>query len=367
MRPICLLLLLTAFPIFSGCAVTQPSESAGLDQVVLENSQVFTHHSAITDHTYRLKAVLPGNYADSNAGPYPLIIKLDGQWDFPLVFGAYNCVAFDGQMPQSVVVGIDWGDVEGDIHAIRSRDLMPTPVARYPDSGRAQNFLRTLTQEIIPELEKRYRLNGERVLIGGSTGAIFATYALLEQPAAFKGAIAIAGGYGDALSVLEKQVQTLKNSQALASKRLYMGVGSLDAVAPQVKNFAQTLAIARLDGFEAHMDYVPGFGHSSMNIPGYASGFQHIFRRPELNLRADQLAKVAGNYRSVAEEDLMTVSSSAAGLQIRFNDDSPMPLKTQAEDTFYHPGRWLTLRFKDGEVTLDSPAGKARYVRVANE
>lgn len=86
--------------------------------------------------------------------------------------------------------------------------------------------------EIIPELEDRFRLNGERVLIGGSLSAAFATYALLEQPEEFTGAIAIAGDYDVALQTLEPQIQALKNTDALDGKRLYLGVGGGDLGAP---------------------------------------------------------------------------------------------------------------------------------------
>ncbi len=368
MRTNYLLALLIAPLVFSGCATTGLTASTAYtdsNQVVLENSQVFTHYSAITDHTYRLKTVVPGNYVDADVGQsYPLIIKIDGQWDFPLVFGAYNCVAFDGQMPQAVVVGVDWGDVEGDIHAIRSRDLMPAPVAQYPQSGYAKNFLRALTEEIIPELERRYRLNGERVLVGGSTGAVFATYALLEHPAAFTGAIAIAGGYGDFQAVFKQQLHALGHTDALAGKRLYMGAGSLDEVAPQVATLAQAIEKAQPKGFDVRLDHVIGYGHSGMNIPGYAAGFQHVFSRPSLTLPAGKLAKHAGIYRSAEDSMDLKVNYTTNGLEFIFGNYPPLRLDAQSENTFYHPGRWLSLTFNGDQVTVDSPSGKEHYLRV---
>lgn len=368
-----LLALLATILACSGCAVSRPAAVNGQavqNQVVLENSRIFTYHSAITDHTYRLKTVVPGNYdGQDSARTYPLIIKLDGQWDFPLVFGAYNCVAFDGQMPQAIVVGIDWGDVEGDIHEIRSRDLMPTPLPQYPDSGRADNFLRALTDEIVPELEKRYRLSGERVLVGGSTSAVFATYALLEKPAFFSGAVAIAGGYGDAQAILDQQLQALDGTGALAGKRLYMGVGSLDEVAPQVVALARSVEKSDLKGFEMRLHQLEGFGHSGMNIPGYAAGFQHIFRRPALNLPPSTLKQYVGRFKPAtdgSEQDgpELKVTQSTAGLQLAFPGGAPLLLAAKSEEEFYHPGMWLKLRFDGHQLHVDTPSGQQQFVRV---
>lgn len=360
------LLALTMF--CAGCASTNSDQvtSSEPEPLVLDNTQVFTHYSPTLDHTFRLRVALPGSYSWNESASYPLIIKLDGQWDFPLAVGAYNCITFDGQMPETVIMGIDWGDIEGDVHAIRARDLLPKAPSFYPDGGHAKTFLKVLIDEIMPEMENRFRLNGERVLIGGSWSAVFATYALFEQPEAFTGAIAIAGDYASASEIFEQQIRTLENTAALDGKRLYLGVGEWDQpLASQTATLVETLHQTELPGFQLHFDKLPGFGHSGMNLPGYAGGYQHVFQRANKTLSPAQLEAVSGKYRSSKEgsQDLIFVADENR-LVAQMPSGEAIPLRAESETEFYHPGRRFDVRFTSDKVSIGYPFHSEEYQRI---
>jgi hypothetical protein len=61
----------------------------------------------------------------------------------------------------------------------------------------------------------------------------------------------------------------LADSNALNGKRLYVGLGKWDPVALE---YVKELEKANLNGLQLKLDYLDGFGHSGMNIPGYAGG-----------------------------------------------------------------------------------------------
>lgn len=348
---------------FSLAALANNSTAEAETQVVLDSTQIFTLYSASLKQTYRIQAHLPASYATNSSKQYPLIIKVDGQWDFPLAASVFNNIYFDGQMPETIIIGIDWSDVTGNIHEIRARDLLPAPVEGFKHSGQAKQFIAALTKEIIPALQKRYRLNGQEFLLGGSWGATFVTYALLAQPDVFDGAIAIAGDYKRTAKVFDQQLTSLANTQTLKGKRLYLGVGKGDQVAPDVLAYADKLAAAKLSGFNVKVDARDGFGHSGMNVPGYASGYQYMFERPNIALTPAILVQWVGDYISPDKgAPALSIQIESQTLVAKINGQK-ISVKAKADNEFYHPDHFFNLRFDGAQVKLETFFGETNYQR----
>jgi predicted alpha/beta superfamily hydrolase len=367
MSHISYILVLVLALICVGCSSTQRAQRAApasAAAVELDSSEIFQIFSATNNQHYRIRARVPASYFTDTNKRYPVIIKLDGQWDFLLAASAYNCVYFDGQMPETIIVGIDWGDVEGNVHAIRARDLLPQAVNQYPESGQASTFVKVIAEEIIPALEERYRLDGKRYLLGGSWSGVFATYALFENPAAFDGAIAIGPGYDVAGEVMRQQIEVASRSKAYEGKRLYIGTGTWDPVTPSVLNYAKALTDANVPGLQFKLDHREGFGHSGMNIPGYASGYQYLFARPRQALPLETLQEFFGVYQEENSDDQIRISAQDQELLVEFSDGWALHLWPKTENNFYHPGFFYNIAF-DGRVALvETFYGRSRYLRV---
>lgn len=335
-----------------------------VQKVVMDSTQIFTVYSPSLNQDFRIQVNLPASYGQVPVKRYPVIIKMDGQWDFPLAANAYNGLYFDGQIPETVIVGIDWGSVEGDIHAVRARDLLPGPISQYAGSGYAKNFVDAIADEIIPQLEKRLPLNGQRFLLGGSWGATFATYGLLERPDTFDGAIAIAANYQPGRDVMQKRIGHLSKTNTLAGKRLYIGVGSWDPVVNGVLELADTLKKAELKGFNLKLEQLDGYGHSGMNLPGYAGGYQHMFKRPKLALPINTVERYVGEYiNPTAKSDNFTISLAADGLVITNAAGQVNHLWARTDNQFYHPGLFLELNFSNGKAEVETFFGKNSYLK----
>lgn len=346
-------------------ATNSPSEQP--QPVILESTQIFTIYSPTTQQNYRIQVRLPGDYQTNLTKHYPIIIKLDGQWDFPLAASVVNNIYYDGQMPQTIVAGIDWANIEGNVHAIRARDLLPEPISAFEKSGQAKKFVDALVDDIIPQLNQRYRLNGQEYLLGGSWGATFATFALLERPKVFDGAIAIAGDYQIANKAFEQQIQKLSKSKLLAGKRLYIGVGKQDRVAPVVVNYVEKLRQAELKDFSIKFDHLDGFGHSGMNVPGYANGYKYMFARPQLSLPQKTLDRYAGKYLSTDSNPTeMIVSTANQGLALSING-SQLELIAQSESSFYYEGSFFNLSFEGSTARLETFGGSTIFQRVKSK
>jgi predicted alpha/beta superfamily hydrolase len=363
----CLIYLL--FPLCLAC--TNPTKPGAIQPattpVVIEASDMFTL-TASNQRQYRIQIRYPGDYANQTSKKYPVILKIDGQWDFPLAASVVNNIYFDGQMPEALVIGVDWLDTSPNLQAVRMRDLSPVAVDGVEASGQAAIFAKVLAEEIVPELAKRVRANGQVYLLGGSLGANFATFALLEQPQAFSGAIAIGGSYGNSRAVYERLVQKHKGHNALENKRLYLGVGAADSLASQVNTFAEEMNKAGLTGLKIKLDVLEGYGHSGMNVPGYAAGYKYLFERPRLTLSKEYLKTLEGTYTSLDGKDMpIELRITGQGLSVMRNGGA-VPLHAQSPNEFYYEGEFYNLVFSITEtkinLRIESFFGASEYSRI---
>ena len=66
----------------------------------------------------------------------------------------------------------------------RNRDMIP-----FAAGSGSENFLKFLTNELIPKLDHDFRTQPHRILVGHSFGGLFGLYALIKAPGVFKGFI----------------------------------------------------------------------------------------------------------------------------------------------------------------------------------
>ena len=90
---------------------------------------------------------------------------------------------------------------------LRRYDYTPTRDANDPQgerSGHAAEFLAAIEHEVIPFVEKEYRVDPSyRVLSGNSLGGLFSLYAMLAGPGLFQAHIAASPAAPDSLFELE--------------------------------------------------------------------------------------------------------------------------------------------------------------------
>src|SRR6185437_12342755 len=116
-----------------------------------------------------LNIYLPEGYNKEDTIKYPVIYLLDGSADedFIHIVGLvqFNSFEWVNRVPKSIVVGIANVD--------RRRDFtFPTTIAEdkkaYPTTGHSDKFIRFLENELQPFIEKKYKTNNSRTIIGES-------------------------------------------------------------------------------------------------------------------------------------------------------------------------------------------------------
>lgn len=135
---------------------------------------------------------LPPSYATSDKN-FPVIYLLDGdQRRLNAVAGiseALSTETLEKQINEAIIVAIPNSEL-----AVRERDLTPTNVdwvfngkllEDFEDIGKADRFIQFFQQELIPQINAKYRTSDKRILIGESFGGLFAAHTLLTQPDVF--------------------------------------------------------------------------------------------------------------------------------------------------------------------------------------
>ncbi|WAC00841.1 alpha/beta hydrolase-fold protein [Lacinutrix neustonica] len=129
-----------------------------------------------------IKIQLPRTYGNGTES-YPIIVVLDGDFMFQIVAGNADYIPYWNNMPESIVVGVNqFGKREADTLISESNGL---PI----DTGAA--FLEFVSLELIPFIEKTYRTEPFKVVVGHGSTANFINYFLLKEKPVFDAYIAV--------------------------------------------------------------------------------------------------------------------------------------------------------------------------------
>ena len=167
--------------------------------------EVLSIRSKKLDEDREVRVFLPRSYANSNK-KYPVIYTLDGEGTGSMTAGAaefmtgYSAIP---QMPEIIVVAV--------INANRNRD-MPIPEG-YGNAGE-EKFLGFLADELVPAIEKKYRTEPLRILLGHSQGGLFAHFSMSARPEVFRWILSIDApltGFAAVKPLLEKIKASAKN------------------------------------------------------------------------------------------------------------------------------------------------------------
>ncbi len=160
----------------------------------------------------------------------------------------------------------------------RNRDMLPQEVPDRPGSGGAPVFLRFLTEELQPYVDKKFRNSGQNILFGGSNAGLFTLYALLEEPEHFVGFISSSTMIGHCNDFMV-QLAGEMDPERLQGKYLFMnygGTGEYDRARDYIPAFHELL-IAKFGGsLNSTVQVVKSGGH--VPTGSIAAGLDFIYK-----------------------------------------------------------------------------------------
>ena len=216
--------------------------------------------------SYTAYVTLPLSYEVTEQS-YPVLYVTDGDWyTLPTAMAAAQ-LAFGGEMPEVITVGIGYGGSAMDTMEQRERDLTPAG---------APYFLQFMEEELIPDIEENYRADSAvRTLMGHSLGGDFSLYALFNAPETFGQIVASSPSCNKGCMALEEKYAEANESLPV---RLFMSVGEHEGdLITNVENLDQTLMASNYDDMTCELAVLNGETHLSARPRAFTTGMKQVF------------------------------------------------------------------------------------------
>lgn len=233
-----------------------------------------------------LNIYFPEGYKKNDTTRYPVTYLLDGSADedFIHVVGLFQFNSFEwiNRVPKSIVVGIATMD--------RRRDFTyPTTIEKdkkqYPTTGHSDTFIRFLEKELQPFIEKKYKANASKTIIGQSLGGLLATEILLKKPSLFNKYIIVSPSlWWDNGSLLNQSSPLLLESFSQHTD-VYIGVGReglTPTEAPRVMEvdanlLADKVKATKSKAVTVYFDYLPGEDHATIMHQAVSNALRMLY------------------------------------------------------------------------------------------
>ncbi|MCS4435890.1 alpha/beta hydrolase [Aquiflexum gelatinilyticum] len=190
---------------------------------------------------YELAITLPSAYQPEKE--YKILYYLDAYWLQDMVRGCYRLKAMSSEMEEVILVGILSVGNEKDWHKQRNMDYTPTVYdlswlklkiefggmfLDETNTGGAEHFMHFLKNQIIPTIEKEYKVNAKtRGILGHSFGGLLAFYSFVNYNDLFANYILLAPAiWWNDSEIFQDKASLL--SQKEAKMFIAMGTGEIN-------------------------------------------------------------------------------------------------------------------------------------------
>ncbi len=148
-----------------------------------------------------------------------------------------------------------------------------------PTHGGADNFVRFLSDELMPWVESRYRTRPYSILVGHSYGGLFAVHTLLTRPDLFDAYLAISPSLDWNNQALIAEAETFFEETPELFADLYMTIGNEGgAMLGGVRKLAGVLDEHAPIGFRWDLRVMEEETHNSVPLRSTRQGLESIFQ-----------------------------------------------------------------------------------------
>jgi uncharacterized protein len=254
---------------------------------VTEPDHVIT--SELMGRDYQLYISFPNGYSTKDTISYPVLYALDGRLFFHSVRAATDALYVIGnEIEDVIIVVIGSGSDFNSWFVERTYDYTTSPDPahdRYSEkqfnlpegtvkSGGADRFLKSLKTEIIPYVDKHYKTNNDRGIIGNSYGGLFAAYCLINSDGYFtRFGINSPAFWWDNEKLLKQAALQFANNQYwdIPPTKVFVSVGEKeDFMVPFMQRFKSYLESADYENIDLKWQIFEGETHMSV-VPASTS------------------------------------------------------------------------------------------------
>ncbi|HET6977454.1 MAG TPA: alpha/beta hydrolase-fold protein [Pyrinomonadaceae bacterium] len=237
----------------------------------------FAMKSAVLGEERVILVRTPAGY-ETNKLNYPVLYMTDGDAHMGHTSSTIEFLTQNGRIPELIVVGITNTDRTRDLTPAKSSNKNAAGELQFPTSGGADNFLKFIETELIPRIEKEYRVQPYRILAGHSLGGLFAIHTMISKPGVFNSYIAVSPSLqwenGEAL---KRATDFLKNQKELKAT-LFVSLGNEPgAIGDSFESFREALAQTKIKDFEWQAERMDDEDHGSVVLRSHYFGLRKVY------------------------------------------------------------------------------------------
>jgi len=228
---------------------------------------------------------LPASYEENPNKKYPLLILLDGDYLFDPFFGALNYGAYWQDLPETIIIGISQNINEERIEDSHYDDFEGVP------SEKGARFFEFIGSELLPYIEKKYRLAPFRIIAGHDMTAGYLNFFLYKENPIFNAYISLSPELAP-----EMETRIPENLAKLKQPIFYYqssGDGDLKDVKEAIKALDTNIKMVTNPLIDYKYDHFKGASHYSSVLYSIPNALYQFFDCYKPISMAEYLEKIA--------------------------------------------------------------------------
>jgi predicted alpha/beta superfamily hydrolase len=267
-HPIRLVSCLAVLLLIASAAIAQPN--TGTVKRLAIKSAVLGEERIILVRT-------PVGY-ETNKESYPVLYMTDGDAHIGHTASTVDWLTRNGRMSDLIVVGVTNTDRTRDLTPVKSTLKNAAGELQFPTSGGSDNFLKFFETELIPQIEKEYRVKPYRILAGHSLGGLFAIHSMITKPGLFNSYIAVSPSLQwENKEALKRIADFLKNQKEM-NVTLFVSLGNEPgAIGESFDSLKEMLSKTNIKGFEWEAERWTDEDHGSVVLRSHYFGLRKVY------------------------------------------------------------------------------------------
>jgi predicted alpha/beta superfamily hydrolase len=263
--------------LLAGLAVLLLISSAAIAQPAIGTVKRVTLKSTVLGEDRIIVIRTPVGY-ENNKLRYPVLYMTDGDAHIGHTASTIEFLTRNDRIPDLIVVGVTNTDRTRDLTPSKSTQKNGAGELQFPTAGGANNFLKFFETELIPEIEKEYRVQPYRILAGHSFGGLFTIHAMITKPRLFNSYVAVSPSLqwenGEAL----KRAEEFLKEQRELKVTLYTSLGNEPGgIGDSFNRFREVLSKTAVPGFEWQAERMDDEDHGSVVLRSHYFGLRKVY------------------------------------------------------------------------------------------
>lgn len=259
---------------------------------------------------------LPPSYEKNTNKRYPILILLDGDYLFDPFYGALNYGIYWDDLPETIIVGIAQNKKDE-----RTDDSNYDAVDGTP-SGKGTQFFEFIAGELLPYLEKKYRVAPFRIIAGHDTTAGYLNFFLYKDAPLFNAYISLSP---ELAPNMETRIpEKLSNAKQPIFYYQSTGDGDVKKLQEPIKSLDQNMKLVTNPLINYKFDNFKGASHYSLvlySIPNALYQFFDSYKPISSTEYTEKIAVLPSGYVDYLTNKYDLISKNLGlKIPIRIND-----------------------------------------------